>query len=467
LDYKKQADFFLRYRILAVYVIVVILATSGWSVLSDHSADRASRVIASVFCGALGGCLYYVPLYLGLSVDTRKRAAWNVRVRWIAIPATLVIALTRVASAQAAFVVGEAAVVLLAANYAARLVVKRATPESIDFAPVVELVADLVVLALLVPYEASGVFVGLGFAFAGSLFAFSTTGATRIVGAVLTIAVAFVRLGAFRIGDAVVGGEGFPIVAAPLVAIAGALVLAVVVDRQNTENVETTVADLAEFAGVTRETASELLASSTSHLARTWNENPPTEDADVSRWYSENSKHYLYDLAQFHLAYKHIAFMLDVVRLAKGRVLDHGAGIGDISLELSRRGNSVTYVDVPGETQGFARWRAERESLPLVFGRSLDEAFGPFDTIISLDVLEHIRDPIPVVDALVDRLAPGGTFVVTAYFGPTKAHPMHFDHDLDLAKYLREKGLRDEKGIALRYFRSEIMRKPGVLVFAK
>jgi hypothetical protein len=44
---------------------------------------------------------------------------------------------------------------------------------------------------------------------------------------------------------------------------------------------------------------------------------------------------------------------------------------------------------------------------------------------------------------------------------------MHFDHDLDLARHLEARGLRDAKTFAMRHLRSEFLRKPGVLVFEK
>ena len=57
--------------------------------------------------------------------------------------------------------------------------------------------------------------------------------------------------------------------------------------------------------------------------------------------------------------------------------------------------------------------------------------------------------------------------IVTAAFGATKAHPMHFDHDLDLGAYLRSRGLVDAKTFAMRHLRSEFLRKSNVLVFEK
>src|SRR5699024_7637554 len=155
-------------------------------------------------------------------------------------------------------------------------------------------------------------------------------------------------------------------------------------DEHHRVDVAETVDQLSSFALVSPERAEELLATATGILARSWNENPPIGPTATARWYEQNSEYYLYDLAQVHLAYKHIAFMIDVVSLARGRTLDYGAGIGDLALELARRGHESTYLDVDGRTKAFARWRAERDWLAVDFASSLDELEGEFDTIVSL-----------------------------------------------------------------------------------
>jgi SAM-dependent methyltransferase len=415
----------------------------------------------------LAGIFYYLPLYLGLTTERRKRPTWSIRVRWIALPILIVVALVGSDSWDDYIDVGYAAAALLGANLVAYLVYKYGSDETLELVPVVHLVAEMAVLALMTSPSMEVPIVSIGFALSGVLFALTTDGLKQLIGGVFVAAMCFVRLGTFQWQDQTIQGADPTFILAPVAAVAGAIILSRIAARHHAATVNRTVADLAEFMEVTPETARELLATSTSALAKSWNADPPKDPDAVSRWYSDNARHYMFDLAQFHLSYKHIVFTLDVINLAKGRVLDHGAGIGDIVLDLARRGRESTYVDVPGETQGFARWRAERENLDVRFANDLEGAAGPFDTIISLDVLEHLAEPEPVVDALVDRLAPNGIFVVTAYFGPTKAHPMHMNHDLDLKRYLEAKGLRDAKGFALRYLRSEIMRKPGVLVFTK
>jgi SAM-dependent methyltransferase len=236
--------------------------------------------------------------------------------------------------------------------------------------------------------------------------------------------------------------------------------------KRNEQNSEETVTELAAFTGKNRDEVEQLLATSTGKLAADWNSRRPESREEVEGWYRENSESYIYDLAQYHLAYKHIVFTLDVMSLAQGRVLDYGAGIGDLALALAESGREVTYFDVEGKSKKYARWQAERRKLNLTFASSDDELQGKkFDTIIVLDVLEHLFEPEKTLDLLLSKLAEGGTLIVSAYFGATKAHPMHFDHKLDVAGLLASRGLSNAKGISLRLFGSEAMRRHQMLIY--
>ena len=92
---------------------------------------------------------------------------------------------------------------------------------------------------------------------------------------------------------------------------------------------------------------------------------------------------------------------------------------------------------------------------------------GKFDTVISLDVLEHLPDIAGELDFLASMLAPGGTLVLSAPVGGTESHPMHLEHRIDVAAHLRSRGLEDAKTFGLRWRSSEYMRKKSVFVFRK
>lgn len=105
---------------------------------------------------------------------------------------------------------------------------------------------------------------------------------------------------------------------------------------------------------------------------------------------------------------------IELIPQAAGRVLDFGGGIGATAVALKRRGRAV-WAGVADQVE---------ESLPEVdlvmrgnleessFIRSIVDA-GPFDTILCLDILEHLRDPWEVVRSLSDALSPGGAMVVS------------------------------------------------------
>jgi 2-polyprenyl-3-methyl-5-hydroxy-6-metoxy-1,4-benzoquinol methylase len=99
-----------------------------------------------------------------------------------------------------------------------------------------------------------------------------------------------------------------------------------------------------------------------------------------------------------------------------GRVLDIGGGIGATSsaLKVERGASHVVVADqvadhvAAGVDQAFAGDLEDETFLRKV----LDET-GPFDTILALDILEHLRDPWNVVRLLHSALAPRGMIVAS------------------------------------------------------
>jgi SAM-dependent methyltransferase len=88
------------------------------------------------------------------------------------------------------------------------------------------------------------------------------------------------------------------------------------------------------------------------------------------------------------------------------RVLDVGCAGGYLSEILVQRGFSVTGIDLPGTPHSsqihFVAADLHR-GLPLLDGR--------FDYIICADVLEHVREPVRLLEECEERLAPGATLI--------------------------------------------------------
>jgi 2-polyprenyl-3-methyl-5-hydroxy-6-metoxy-1,4-benzoquinol methylase len=119
-------------------------------------------------------------------------------------------------------------------------------------------------------------------------------------------------------------------------------------------------------------------------------------------------------VGQYHDLVRRDAF--EVMPEKLGRVLDVGGGIGATSVALKHAGRAdrVVVVDqvadhvLPDVDRAFAGDLEDPAFLEMVVSQA-----GEFDTILCLDVLEHLRDPWSAVDRLRQCLAPGGAIIAS------------------------------------------------------
>jgi 2-polyprenyl-3-methyl-5-hydroxy-6-metoxy-1,4-benzoquinol methylase len=96
-----------------------------------------------------------------------------------------------------------------------------------------------------------------------------------------------------------------------------------------------------------------------------------------------------------------------------GSVLDVGCGSGGVGPGLRRAGASrLTGIEVVAEQAELARDHYD-EVIAAPVEEALDQLTGPFDTILCLDVLEHLVDPEAVMRRLHDVAAPGARLQVS------------------------------------------------------
>jgi 2-polyprenyl-3-methyl-5-hydroxy-6-metoxy-1,4-benzoquinol methylase len=109
----------------------------------------------------------------------------------------------------------------------------------------------------------------------------------------------------------------------------------------------------------------------------------------------------------------------EVLRLApvgQHNVLDVGGGIGANAsfLKSSGKAHRFTVVDLVAHERlpdVDAAYSGDLEDPALI--RKVGEEEGPFDLILCLDVLEHLRDPWSVLRSVEEHLKPGGTLLVS------------------------------------------------------
>jgi SAM-dependent methyltransferase len=115
------------------------------------------------------------------------------------------------------------------------------------------------------------------------------------------------------------------------------------------------------------------------------------------------SEAYLYNLTAFAMTGTKVPYV-EAVRSAVapgGRVLDVGCGIGSDGLALLEAGLRVEFADFDNPSTRYLRWRLEQRGLRAPV-HDLDAGRLPegFDLAYAFDVLEHVEDPLGLLDAM-------------------------------------------------------------------
>lgn len=147
-------------------------------------------------------------------------------------------------------------------------------------------------------------------------------------------------------------------------------------------------------------------------------------------------------LARYHFALPYV----------KGRVLDIACGSGygcfKMAKECKMEITEVVGVDID---QAAIKYAGRKYNHPLVvylrhdaLEPSLPDKLGLFDTIISFETIEHVRDDGVFLKNLESMLNPGGILVLSTPFGPGRGKPCG-------QKFHRHQYTREEFEVMLRH----------------
>ena len=459
MDYTEQRRFLRSSRICGAALVLSLFAAVEACILIGKISGLAPLALYAALTWALAVFIYYTPDYLHLSVDPVKRSRWAVKIRWRIIAAALIISALLASSGRERswmMPVPAAAIVwLVALNLFGRKVPRRFVPLYFWMGETVLLAALLFIARLdLLPATL------LLAASAHLAITVADRAALDWVGMVCGVGLLLVLFAAWR--QHVDPAFAAALAVLLLVASLATAYLVHRADVRNAENIEASVRELNAFTGYPKDRILHLWAVSNQELAKNWQlaAIAPDDRDRLKEWYRQNSELYLFALSGYNLEYKRIRSNLNMLRRAHGSCLDYGAGNGELLLEVARRDRAV-YYDVEGETMRFARERARQRNLGIEFFHTKQDlaAAGKkrgFDTIFSLDVLEHLPDLPGELNFLAGLLNPGGLLVFDVPAGATKSHPMHLNHDLDVVAYMRARGMKDERTLWQRLpFRKE------------
>lgn len=159
--------------------------------------------------------------------------------------------------------------------------------------------------------------------------------------------------------------------------------------------------------------------------------------SEAEDFYKEivGDKH-LADLAAWHISSKdYIADTLKLQqRFSRNLVLDFGGGIGTHALAnaMSIKVEHVFFVDINQTNRDFVEYRAQKLGVrnKLTFCKTIQETkISRFDTIVCLDVLEHLADPAFQIDTFHKIMGPNSIGLFNWYFykGEKNEYPFHID----------------------------------------
>ena len=162
--------------------------------------------------------------------------------------------------------------------------------------------------------------------------------------------------------------------------------------------------------------------------------------------------------------------------LAGTRVIDVGCGGGILSEALARAGASVTGIDLAKKSLKVAQLHALDQGLSIDYRCIAVEALAAevpasFDSVICMELLEHVPDPQSIISACAALVRPGGYVFLSTLNRNLKAYLMavvgaeyilnllprgtheyaKFIKPSELARYVREAGLDVEELIGMQY----------------
>jgi SAM-dependent methyltransferase len=126
-------------------------------------------------------------------------------------------------------------------------------------------------------------------------------------------------------------------------------------------------------------------------------------------------------MANFRPLTRYLCYCLDQLIDRYGLAapfLDMGCGAGEFSRHLARRGWQGTAIDYSEDAQ--ERARQNLQALPRITleQRSLFDVTGRYQTVLILDVLEHVENDQAVLNKVTAVLQPGGFAVIGVPYNP-------------------------------------------------
>ncbi|GIW21900.1 MAG: hypothetical protein KatS3mg068_0907 [Candidatus Sericytochromatia bacterium] len=203
------------------------------------------------------------------------------------------------------------------------------------------------------------------------------------------------------------------------------------------EIIDEKIYELTLYTGKKEDEILEILKNALKNRNLEWE-----EFSSISTLYFHcNSKYSMYCLVKWNSEKKYqdiINYISQICSIRKGKVLDFGGGIGELSINLASKNIDVSFLEVPSETLNFAKWRFKRKNLNIDIYTSLNQIKTKFDIIIALDVIEVLEKPEIHIKKFYELLNSSGLLILSKGKVGEKEHPMNLIKNKNLIENLTD-----------------------------
>lgn len=226
-----------------------------------------------------------------------------------------------------------------------------------------------------------------------------------------------------------------------------------------TDLVESSLRELAEFFGISREEARSRCESALADSKREWQSAARRTPDDVKNFY-RTTESYVFEHVWWHVTDTatnavNVELLNYAQQLGSKRYLDFGSGVGANAILFARRGFQVTLADISPAMLEFARWRLQRRGLnaDLIDLNQQSLPDDEFDFVTAVDVFEHLPRPEIELRQINRTMRVGGMFVFNCQTAEDDDRPMHvLKSEAQVWRALRGCGFRSTEVAALRQF---------------